>query len=123
MLKGITGVGVGYVLFGGSAVLLFQLSGVDPHGPSSGGFRAFSIAYGIVFAVVGGYVTGRVAPLARLAYPIVLGTLIALAGLVSLIARPGEGAIWSQLASMALFGPAAALTGVLVLRGTGATPT
>ncbi len=54
MIRSVTVVVLGYLVFGVSAVLLFQLSGVDPHGPGSSGFKLFATIYGLVFAVAGG---------------------------------------------------------------------
>ena len=96
----------------GSAVLLFRLSGVDPHAAVSFPFLAFSIAYGATFAFVGGYVAGIIAARRPIRYLAVLGGAIALSGLVSLVARPGEGAIWSQLATVVLFAPLAVAGGM-----------
>jgi len=96
----------GYLIFAGSAVLLFRLSGVDPHSPAPAGFEAFTIAYGLVFASLGGFVTGKIAGRANLGCGIALALVIALGATVSLIARPGRGALWTQTAALFLFAPA-----------------
>lgn len=40
----------GYSIFAVYAVLLFHLSGVDPHSPAAVGFKALTVAYGLAFA-------------------------------------------------------------------------
>lgn len=49
----------GYFIFAGSAVLLFHLTNVDPHSPAAVGFEAFTIAYGLAFSSLGGFVAGK----------------------------------------------------------------
>ena len=53
----ILGVIVGYVIFAVAAVLLFQLTRRNPHAAQPMVFMAVSVAYGIVFAMIGGYVS------------------------------------------------------------------
>ena len=105
MLRPVLGVIVGYSLFAGSAVLLFQVSGVDPHGASGAAFRVFGLAYGAAFAVLAGYVTGAIAQRRHLGSAAIVAIIVALAGTASLVARPGAGAIWTQVASIVLFAP------------------
>ncbi len=97
----------GYVIFAGSAVLLFRLSHVDPHSPAAAGFEIFTIAYGVAFASVGGFVTSKLAKRTDLLAGIALAFVIALGATLSIIARPGAGAIWTQTAALVLFAPAA----------------
>ncbi len=55
VVKNIVAVVAGYLIFAVSAVLLFKLSGIDPHGESGIGTKAGVIAFGIVFSFIGGY--------------------------------------------------------------------
>jgi hypothetical protein len=61
MLRSILAVFVGYAIFAGSGVALFQLSGQDPHGEASTPFMVGAVVYGIVFALLGGYISGWIA--------------------------------------------------------------
>jgi hypothetical protein len=97
---------VGYLIFAGSAVLFFQLSQVDPHSPAPRGFEALTVTYGLVFALLGGFVTGKIAQRTDLGCGIALALVIALGATVSMIARPGGGALWTQTAALLLFAPA-----------------
>ncbi len=96
----------GYLIFAGSAVLFFHLLNVDPHSPASVRFEALTIAYGFAFALLGGFVTGKIARRTDLNCGIALALVIALGATVSMIGRPGAGALWTQTAAMFLFAPA-----------------
>jgi hypothetical protein len=96
----------GYLIFAGSAVLFFQVLHLDPHSPAPAGFEALTIAYGLVFASLGGFVTGKIAQRRDLGCGIALALVIALGATVSLFARPGAGALWTQTAALLLFAPA-----------------
>ena len=97
---------VGYLIFAGSAVVLFGVTKVDPHSPAAVGFELLTIVYGVAFALLGGFVTGKIARRTDLNCGIALALLIALGATVSMIARPGEGALWTQTAALLLFAPA-----------------
>jgi hypothetical protein len=96
----------GYLIFAGSAVLFFRLSNVDPHSPVAAGFEALTIAYGLGFSTLSGFVAGRVARRTDLVCGIALALVIALGATISMIARPGAGALWTQTAALLLFAPA-----------------
>ena len=96
----------GYLIFAGSAVLLFRVTKVDPHSPAAVGFELLTIVYGFAFALLGGFVTSKIARPTDLNCGIALALLIALGATVSMIARPGEGALWTQTAALLLFAPA-----------------
>ena len=96
----------GYLIFAGSAVLFFRLLNVDPHSPATVRFEVLTIAYGLAFALLGGFVTGNIARRTDLSCGIALGVVIALGATGSMIARPGAGALWTQTAALFLFAPA-----------------
>ena len=96
----------GYGTFAGSAVLLFHLADVDPHSPAAVGFELLTIAYGLGFALLAGFVAGKIAQRPDLRCGMVLALVIALGATVSIIARPGAGALWTQTAALLLFAPA-----------------
>ena len=96
----------GYLIFAGSAVLLFHLTAIDPHSPAALGFKAFTMAYGLAFAFLGGFVAGRIARRTDLVCGVALALVIALGATISMIARPGAGALWTQTAALLLCAPA-----------------
>lgn len=95
----------GYLIFAVSAVLLFRLANVDPHSPAALGFKVLTAVYGLAFAYAGGFVAGRIAGRADLVCGIALAIVIALGATISMIARPGAGALWTQTAALFLFAP------------------
>ncbi len=96
----------GYLIFAGSAVFLFHLTNVDPHSPAALGFKAFTMAYGLAFAFLSGFVAGHIARRTDLVCGIALALVIALGATISMLARPGAGALWTQSAALLLFAPA-----------------
>lgn len=108
-LRSVGAVIAGYVVFAVSAVLLFQLSGIDPHAEQSVPFMVFAVLYGMGFAALGGLLAIRLAPSRPALHAVLLTGLIALGATVSLIARPGAGATWSQWTAIFLMAPCASL--------------
>ena len=101
----------GYLVFGLSAVLLFQIAGVDPHADTRLGFKIFSVAYGVVFALGAGWLAARLAPGRPLFHAAIVSAVIAVAATGSLVGA--SGAKWSQLSALLLMTPAALLGGRL----------
>ena len=116
MLRGILAIIIGYLLFAGSAVALFALSHQDPHTRAPLKFLVLSVLYGIFFALLAGYLTALIGRVNDLRYVLLLAAIIAVGALVSLFARPGAGAIWSQVAALLLMAPAALVGGHLRLQ-------
>ncbi len=105
-MRAFLGVVAGYLIFAGSAVLFFRLAKVDPHSQAAAGFEVVTIAYGLAFALLGGFVAGKIARRADLMCGIALAVVVALGATVSIFARPGAGALWTQAAALLLFAPA-----------------
>jgi hypothetical protein len=112
MLRSIGAVAAGYIIFGGSAALLFQLSGQLPHEEASAAFKAGSIVWGAVFALVAGWLTARIAARRPGTHAGVLAALIALGAVGSIVAAPSD-ARWSQIAALLVMAPCAWIGGVL----------
>jgi len=110
MLRSIGAVAAGYLVFGSSGLLLFQLSGRDPHQPAPVTFQIATIVWGCVFALVAGWLTARIAPKRPSAHAVVLAGLIALGAGVSLVASP-PGAKWSQISALIVMAPCAWIGG------------
>jgi hypothetical protein len=106
-MRALLAVVAGYLIFAGSAVLFFHLLNVDPHSPAAVGFEALTVVYGLAFALLAGFVTGNIGRRADRRCGTVLSIVIALGATVSMIARPGAGALWTQMAALLLFAPAA----------------
>lgn len=115
MLRSIGAVAAGYIVFGASAALLFQLSGQQPHEAAPVAFKAASIIWGATFALVAGWLTARIAVRRQRLHAGIVAGLIALGAIVSLASRPSD-AKWSQLAAIIVMAPCALLGGVISSR-------
>ncbi len=107
ILRSAFAIAAGDAIFGLTAVLLFRAGGRDPHSPAPMEFMVASVAVGVVAAAIGGWVTAAIASHHRREHAAVLGILIASGALISLVLRPGTGAIWTQIAAVVLMAPAA----------------
>ncbi len=112
---------LGYAVFAGSAALLFQLSGHEPHDPASAAFMALSIVYGVGFAALGGWLAARLAGAQPVGHAAAVAALIAAGAIVSLLFA-GAPRTWSMWAGLVLMAPSAILGGVIRLRTGRATP-
>src|SRR5579862_3884291 len=92
----------GYLIFAVSALLLFQLTLHDPHATPTVAFAIGSVAWGMLFAMCGGFTAVRMARRPNLLASIILSGLIVTVALVSLISQSGEGSIWSQVSAILL---------------------
>jgi hypothetical protein len=115
VIRSIGAVAAGYLVFGVSAALLFQLSGQAPHEEATTAFKIASTAWGAVFALVAGWLTARIAPRRPATHAAVVAALIATGATVSLLARPAD-AIWSQLAALVVMVPCAWIGGAIAAR-------
>jgi hypothetical protein len=111
MTRSILAVLAGYLVFGVTAFLLFPLSGVDPHGEVSAGFAVLGTLYGMAFAFAGGFLAAVLARGAELAHGLAVAGIILVLATLSLLARLGEGSIWSEAVTLALMAPSAAAGG------------
>ena len=109
MLRLIAGILFGYAFFALIAVLIFQLSGRDPHDSADPAFMVGTIGAGVIGALTGGYIGAAIAKGYERTTGLVIALIIATAALLSLLAQPGAGADWSQVAAILLMSPAAFL--------------
>jgi peptidoglycan/LPS O-acetylase OafA/YrhL len=115
-MKSVLCVLIGYLVFGVSAVVLFQIAGVDPRQEPEIGFRIWSTVYGMFFAVLAGYVAARTAGKKEIKHSVAVACVMAVIATVSLIGQPGHGSLWSQIAVLGSMVPAAIVGGVLRTR-------
>ena len=111
--RSIVSVIIGYFIFALTAFALFQISGQPPHQAAPFWFMLGTIIYGCVFAFVGGYVAAALSRRRPLEHGIAVAIVLALGATVSLLGTVGKGAIWSQVAALALMAPSAVLGGWL----------
>lgn len=115
MGRSIAAVVAGYLIFGLSAAVLFGVSGVDPHSPASTIFMAGSTIYGMVFAALGAFVAAKIAPSNPHIHAFIVAGLIDVSAIISLFAQFGEGAMWSQIATIAFMSTTAIIVGLMFL--------
>jgi len=108
-LRSVLAVLGGYLIFALSAVALFQLSGRDPHAPQPLWFVIVAVAYGMLFAGLGGILAARLAPTRARLHAASVALVLGLGAAVSLIASAGTGATWSQWSALVLMAPSAYL--------------
>src|SRR5450432_16820 len=107
---------VGYLIFALSAFAFFQVTGQPPHQAAPLPIMLGSIALGMTSALLGGYVAAWIARRRPLAHGVAVAAVLALGATVSLLGTLGKGAVWSQVAALALMAPCAVLGGWLRLR-------
>jgi hypothetical protein len=116
MIRSIAAVAAGYIVFAGSATLLFQMSGQQPHAPSSAGFKIGSIIWGVLFALIAGWLTARIAVRRPATHAAVLALLIAVSATMSLMFRAEDSSTWTQVAALCMMAPAAWIGGAIARR-------
>ena len=115
MVRAVLGVIAGYLIFAVSAVALFQLSGRDPHAPTSAAFMVASIVYGMAFACFGGFVAQAIARRGDLRTGYGLSILIAVIAAISILADRSH-VVWSAIGALLLMSPCAILGAALARR-------
>jgi hypothetical protein len=113
MLRSVLGVVTGYLVFAIPVGALFQITGQPPHGEASVRFMIGASAYGVAFALLGGYLSGLIAGRRPLAHGVAMAVILALVAAGSLAMTIGKGHIWSQVAALTLMAPAAVIGGWL----------
>lgn len=113
MIRSILAVLVGYFIFALSALAFFRISGQAPHQAAPVPVMFGSIAFGMVFALLGAYVAAWLATRRPFAHGLAVAAVLALGATISLFSTLGNGAVWSQVAALALMAPSAVLGGWL----------
>ena len=116
MARSVIAIIVGYLIFAVSAFAFFQISGQPPHQAAPIPVMLESIACGMVFALLGGYVAARFARRRPLAHGVAVAVVLALGAAISLLGTLGRGAVWSQVAALLLMAPCAVFGGWLRLK-------
>ena len=112
VLREVTAGLAGFLLFMAASVVLFHISGYDPYAEVSRNFQVTSIAYGVVFALISGYVTALLSPLSRVRPALMVALLIAVVAILSMLASDAVEA-WSQMAALILMAPAVVFGSIL----------
>jgi len=116
MGRSILSVIVGYLVMAIAIMALFAIWFRGKVTPPSDGFMLFSLGYGFVFAVVGGYVTAMIAKRSEMKHAMALAVFSVLMGIVSMVASAGQEPFWYQIANMVVMVSAVVLGGYLRVR-------
>jgi uncharacterized membrane protein YccC len=103
MIRKIISVIAGYAVFAVSSVLLFVLSGHQPHQDAPVKFKVATLLYGIFFALLSGVVVQLIARQKTLFLNFILSVVISLLAGISLINSTGSH--WTQYFAVFVFGP------------------
>jgi len=110
-IRSIVAVGLGFGIFVIGSYMPRGAAAEHPGAPLTIGFIAGSIAYGAVFAALGGLTAASLAGRRPLAHALVVAALIAVAGLAHPWLEPGADPRWLDLSAVGVMAPAAALAG------------
>ena len=110
-IRSILGVALGFGIFVIGSYMPRGAAAEHPGGPPTVGLIAGSIAYGAVFAALGGLTAASLAPRRPLTHALVVAVLIAVAGTVHPLIEPGSNPRWLDFSAVVLMAPAAALAG------------
>jgi hypothetical protein len=110
-LRSILAVALGFGVFVVGSMLPRGASTEHPGTPPTAGLVAGAIAYGVVFAALGGLTAASVAGRKPLTHALVLAGLIAAAALAHPWFDPGSSPRWLDLAAVLLMAPAAVFAG------------
>ena len=111
VVRNILGVIVGYLIFAVSAVLLFKLSGLDPHMDAGIGKMVMVIVFGVVFSFAGGYVTKLIAATNTQRANYALAVLMA--GFATFSLFQSQGNHYTQIVAIFLFAPLSLVGGLI----------
>jgi uncharacterized membrane protein YedE/YeeE len=103
-----SGAVLGYLLFAGSAFLLFHATNTDPHAPASISFEVSAVVYGMLFALLAGYIASLIGGRPHFVAAWIVGALIAAGAIVSMIMTVVS---WSQVTAVLFMAPAAVVGG------------
>ncbi|HVW96465.1 MAG TPA: hypothetical protein VHA56_10910 [Mucilaginibacter sp.] len=115
-MKNILSVIAGYALFAVSSVLLFNLTGQQPHADVPSGFKILTVFYGLFFSIASGFVLQLIARQRKLRLNFILAMLMFALAAVSMVTSSGSH--WTQWFAMLIFAPASILGGYLRIRQT-----
>lgn len=103
-----TGGVLGYLLFAIPTYLLFRLRNTDLRAPASISFEIWAVIFGMLLALLAGYIASLAGGRRHLVAAWIVGALIAIAAIVPIIFF---GVVWWHVAMVIFMAPAAVLGG------------
>ena len=114
MIKRLLAIVAGYAVFVITSLLLFNLSGQDPHATATIGFQIFTAGYGIIFSILSGFVAQLIKNEKNLS--INYDLMVIMIGFATFSFFKADGTHWTQLFAIFIFAPVSILGGVFYLR-------
>ena len=103
-----SGAVLGFLLFAGLRFLLLEITQINPHGPASISFQLVSIVFGILFALLSGYIASFIGGRPDFVAAWIVGALIAIGAIVWMAMTV---IAWNQVTALLFMAPAAVLGG------------
>jgi fructose-specific phosphotransferase system IIC component len=103
-----SGVVLGYLLFELLWWAVFRVTNTDRHAPASISFQAGAIVFGLLFALLAGYLASFIGGRPHFVAAKIVGALVALSAAVIMIR---DGVAWPQVAALLFMAPAAVIGG------------
>jgi hypothetical protein len=100
MLRSIGAVVAGYLVMAVAIMVMFIIAFPDPTVTPGMGFMIFSLAYGFLFGILGGWVCGLIARKAELKHAAVIAAIGILISILSMIFAAEQSPVWFQVANM-----------------------
>jgi fructose-specific phosphotransferase system IIC component len=114
-----SGVVVGYLLFELLWFAIFRVTNTDPHAPASISFQLGAIVFGLLFALLAGYVASFTGGRPHFVAAWMVGALVAVTAVVNMIR---DGVAWPQMAVVFFMAPAVVVGGWSCVLRRKATP-
>ena len=103
-----SGIILGYLFFELLWWTLFQVTNTDPHAPASISFQIGAVAFGLIFAVVAGFLSSCIGGRPHFIAAWIAGALVALTAIVVLIRK---GPAWPQITALLFMSPGVVIGG------------
>ncbi len=103
-----SGAVLGFLLFVGLRFLLLQITQINPHGPASISIKIGSIIFGILFALLAGYIASFIGGRPDFVAAWIVGGLIAIGSIVWMAMTV---VAWNQMTVLLFMAPAAVVGG------------
>ncbi len=110
MIRKILSIILGYAIFVITSLVLFRISGQNPHSNPEIGFVVLTVIYGAVFSFIAGFSTQLIAKTRNLKINYVLAIIIA--GFATFSLFKSQGNHWTQLLAIFIFAPTSILGGL-----------
>ena len=116
MVRSVIAVAAGFLVFAGALLVLFSISGHEPHAHASLAFVASGTVYGMFFAALGGFVAARLAKRSKFQHAFAVAFLIAVLGAAAILGRPDRDSLWTHIVAFLVMAPMAMVGGYIRLR-------